>query len=140
MAEALLRRLCKRHRVPLRTISALGRQRLLAYAWPGNVRELAHELERAIVFSEGNDIQFEHLPGQATGNSAGAEGDALPRNAWFNERFEFPPEGFSLDEATHRLIQHALQQTHGNVSAAARLLGVSRDVVRYRLDPRKDAP
>ena len=42
-------------------------------------------------------------------------------------------EGFSLEEAINRLIQHGLGQTAQNVSAAARLLGVSRDYLRYRL-------
>jgi DNA-binding NtrC family response regulator len=55
---------------------------------------------------------------------------------WFNEGYVFPPEGFSLEEAIMRLINHALKQTNQNVSAAARLLGVSRDYLRYRLSGR----
>jgi DNA-binding protein Fis len=45
----------------------------------------------------------------------------------------FPESGFSLEAAINRLLQLALSQTDGNVSAAARLLGVPRDFVRYRL-------
>jgi DNA-binding NtrC family response regulator len=56
---------------------------------------------------------------------------------WFNENFAFPAEGFQLEEAINRLIHHALKQTANNVSAAARLLGVSRDYVRYRLSGQK---
>jgi DNA-binding NtrC family response regulator len=52
---------------------------------------------------------------------------------WFNSNFVFPPEGFSLEDAILRIINHALKQTNQNVSAAARLLGVSRDYLRYRL-------
>ena len=52
-----------------------------------------------------------------------------------NPQFVFPESGFSLEEATDQLINHAMQQSGGNVSAAARLLGVSRDIVRYRLKP-----
>jgi transcriptional regulator with AAA-type ATPase domain len=54
-----------------------------------------------------------------------------------NGDFVFPPAGFSLEEAIHRLIQQALKQSEHNVSAAARLLGVSRDYVRYRLEGQK---
>src|SRR5262249_8826134 len=57
---------------------------------------------------------------------------------WFNEKYVFPPEGFSLEEGIMRLIQHALKQTNQNVSAAARLLGVSRDYLRYRLSGRSE--
>lgn len=52
-------------------------------------------------------------------------------------QFAFPPEGFSLEDAINRLIQLALKQSGNNVSAAARLLGVSRDYVRYRLSAEK---
>ena len=57
---------------------------------------------------------------------------------WFNPFFRFPHQGFSLEEAILRLIHHALGQTNNNVSAAARLLGVSRDYLRYRLGGWKD--
>ena len=137
LAEVFLRRLCQRHRLPLKTISPAGRHRLLAYAWPGNVRELAHELERAIVFEEGEALHFAHLDGEAMATPLAAD---LAAGEWFNERFVFPPEGFALEEAINRLIGHALKQTGDNVSAAARLLGVSRDYVRYRLAGHKSPP
>jgi DNA-binding NtrC family response regulator len=139
LAEMLLRQLCKRYRVPPRRISPTGRSRMLSYAWPGNVRELAHELERALVFSEETLLDFEHLP--ATGQEhAASTGPASPGTDWFNEEFQFPAEGFSLEAAINRVIHHALKQTRNNVSAAARLLGVSRDYVRYRLRGQEDEP
>ena len=135
LAERFVDELSRRHRVPRRPIAPLGRQRLAAYPWPGNVRELAHELERAIVFEDGAALQFEHLRAEA---GAGATARAAA-NDWFNERFTFPAEGFSLEEAINRMIRHALKQTESNVSAAARLLGVSRDYLRYRLPAEKGA-
>src|SRR5450759_3280911 len=87
-----------------------------SYPWPGNVRELAHELERAIVFEEGEQLQFGHLSG--TGQVAPA-GAAWSSSEWFNEVFVFPPKGFSLEEAINRIIQHALRQTGNNVSAVS---------------------
>lgn len=132
LAELLLRRLCQRHRLPLKRITPLGRKRLLAYHWPGNVRELAHELERAVVFSDGSDIDFVHL------DMAPSETSPTNNEDWFNPRFRFPAEGFRLENAINRLIDHALQQTNQNVSAAARILGVTRDYLRYRLGNAED--
>ena len=136
IAEKLLDRLCRRHRCPDKKISAIGKQRLLACPWPGNVRELAHELERAIVFEEGSEFSFEHLALADTGTVPAPSS----QTDWFNERFVFPLAGFSLEEAINRIIQHALIQTNHNVSAAARLLGVSRDYLRYRLSVKTTEP
>ncbi|MDX1951830.1 MAG: sigma-54 dependent transcriptional regulator [Verrucomicrobiota bacterium] len=131
LANLMLERLCRRHRMTKR-ISAGGAKVLMGYPWPGNVRELAHELERALVFEEGTELNFEGLLRRPS-LMAGAVAD---KNDWFNEGFVFPPEGFSLEEGIMRLIHHALKQSNQNVSAAARLLGVSRDYLRYRLSGR----
>ncbi len=143
LAEVLMTSLCRRHRLPRRTISPEGQRRLLAHRWPGNVRELAHELERAIVFQDGDRLEFDHLedsggPGrlERAGNSTDLRG--LDTDQWLNPAFRFPADGFSLEEAINRMIALALQQTNGNVSGAARLLGVSRDYVRYRLAAKTD--
>jgi len=135
LAETLITRIGGRHRLPPKQITELGKRRLLGYRWPGNVRELSHELERAMVFEESNELNFDHLI-----TSNGAE-DSISRSdsEWYNEGFVFPESGFVLEEAINRLIGHALKQTGDNVSAAARLLGVSRDYVRYRLESQKPA-
>jgi DNA-binding NtrC family response regulator len=127
LAELLMARLCQRHRRPCKTITDAGRRRLLAHSWPGNVRELSHELERAVVFEETEQLQFDQLV-----SPGGKEAPSNPRD-WLNATFAFPSQGFSLEDAINRLIQLALKQTGNNVSAAARLLGVSRDYLRYRL-------
>ena len=136
LADHLVEQLCRKHRVRLRRISEAGRDRLLSHPFPGNVRELAHELERAILFEHSNQLELEHLGGAVV---AGAESAAsgLSPDQWFNEQFHFPTDGFSLELAINRLIQQALKQTDNNVSAAARLLGVSRDYVRYRLEHKR---
>lgn len=131
LADLLMRGLCQRHRLALKKITPAGRQRLLSYRWPGNVRELAHELERAIVFEESEELRFENL--QTPIDTSQPMGEA----GCFNPDFRFPPQGFSLEAAIGTLIQHALKQSGDNVSAAARLLGVSRDYIRYRLGGQK---
>jgi len=131
LADWFLPRLCRKHALPLRRISNVGRLRLLAHHWPGNVRELAHELERALIFEEGDELHFGQLPGGA--GEAVAEGEPSQAASWLCPGYQFPEQGFSLEEAINRFLQLALHQAGGNVSAAARLLGVPRDYVRYRL-------
>jgi DNA-binding NtrC family response regulator len=129
LAEHLLSDLCCKHRLPLRQITEAGRQRLLNYPWPGNVRELAHELERALVFEESAGLQFDHLqPESDRGSPLVQDG-----SDWLNPAFHFVAGEFSIEDATNRLVQLALRQANQNVSAAARLLGVTRDFIRYRL-------
>jgi DNA-binding NtrC family response regulator len=135
LATALMERICQRHRLPIKRVTPAARERLLRYGWPGNVRELAHELERAIVFEESEALDFAHLhePGGAGAAPLAGPGD------WFNPGFTFPAEGFQLEQAINRIMHHALAQSGQNVSAAARLLGVTRDYVRYRLSGQKGA-
>jgi DNA-binding NtrC family response regulator len=130
LSLALMRRACRRHRLEPRLITPEGRRRLEAHSWPGNVRELAHELERALIFEDGPMV-FSQLrtPDDVVPPVRTPDGEV----DWLNRHFRFPDAGFSLEEAIDRLVQHALQQSDGNISAAARLLGVSRDVVRYRV-------
>lgn len=127
LAEWFVSQLAQKYRQPARSITTAGQARLRAYHWPGNVRELAHEVERALVFEEGRDLSFGHLP-------AGSVSDLSPdQPEWLKPGFVFPGTGFSLEEAINRFVQLALAQAGGNVSAAARLLGMPRDFVRYRL-------
>jgi DNA-binding NtrC family response regulator len=127
LAELLLQQLSRRHRVPVKHLTAGARQRLMACPWPGNVRELAHELERAIVFGDGAELDLEQLPTPIDPDKT------VAHTEWLNPNFRFPPEGIVLDDAVAVLIGRALKQTGNNISAAARLLGVSRDFLRYRL-------
>ena len=88
-----------------------ARERLAAYSWPGNVRELANVIERAVVLSSGPNITLRHLPsGIASGESSGV--------------FENLSYRDGMNAARRLLIQKALSRTHGNRSAAARLLGL----------------
>ncbi|MDP6793845.1 MAG: sigma-54 dependent transcriptional regulator [Verrucomicrobiota bacterium] len=127
LAEQLLAQLCRRHRVAARPISDEGQARLLAHPWPGNVRELSHELERTVVFEESDEWTLAALPGGSESVALSGVSDGL-----LNAAFEFPQKGFSLESTINEIIQRAIDQAGGNVSAAARLLGVPRDYIRYR--------
>jgi len=148
LATSLLEGIAARHRLPVRAISEAGRRRLLGYGWPGNVRELAHELERALVFEDGDSLNFDSLLGAGGGSPetpapvshAGAVSAGLAPDAWWNPAYRFPEQGFDLEAAILHVIRQALEQSGGNVSAAARRLGVSRDYLRYRLGPKGGTP
>jgi len=135
LAELFTKRICQRHRVEPKAISLEGRRRLLSYSWPGNVRELAHELERAIVFESGAELNFRHLPSDISVGAA-----TVASSDWLNAAFRFPAAGFQLQDVISRLMHLALEQAGGNISAAARLLGVPHDFIRYRLGRKQRKP
>jgi len=92
---------------------------LRGYSWPGNVRELKHLVERAVLLSRGGAIHAADLGLSQT--QAAAAG-------------EQPLQGLTLEAAERLLIERALLETGGNVSEAARRLGVSRMTLRYRME------
>jgi DNA-binding NtrC family response regulator len=126
LAESLAAQIARNYGMKPQPIPPVGQKRLRAHRWPGNVRELAHEIERSLVFDE-DQLTFSSL---ATAQQAASEAAA---STWVAPDFELPPNGFSLEAAIDGLIRRALAQAGGNVSAAARILGVTRDYVRYRL-------
>jgi DNA-binding NtrC family response regulator len=123
LAEHLLKRIAARHRLKGVTISPAGAARLQTQPWPGNIRELAHELERAVIFSRSPSLDFAHL----------APSSSTPAPNWRQQQWQLPENGFSLEAAMQEFIAEAMRVTDGNVSAAARRLGVTRDYLRYRL-------
>lgn len=124
LAQVLAEEVARRYGLPAPTIPPAARDRLLRHRWPGNVRELAHEIERSLVFDD-DRLAFSSLARP----DARADGE----HPWLNPGFRFEEGAFSLEAAIDTLVQRAVAQSGGNVSAAARLLGVPRDTVRYRL-------
>ncbi|MBT3636753.1 MAG: sigma-54-dependent Fis family transcriptional regulator [Opitutae bacterium] len=129
LANHFLTGLSRKYKVPQPALSEASQAQLTTHSWPGNARELIHELERALVMSEkGQDLQL-----AITGTLKSDQRQAQDSNDWFNAAFTFPDGGFELEKEIIRLIEAAIEQADGNVSQAARLLGVPRDYVRYRL-------
>ncbi len=111
-------------------------QRLLkAHSWPGNVRELRNVIERALLFAKGTELTAEELmldPGYHPKRAAaGAATGSSPEPA---DPFLLPPGGLRLDELEEQLVRQAMERANGNKSRAAKILGISRDQIRYRLD------
>lgn len=116
-----LERLAGELRQPVRTVSPEALRALETHAWPGNARELRNTLERILLLEDSDPIQPSHLPFDA--------GDADRPGS-----FRLPPSGVDLDALERDLIRQALERTQGNKTQAARLLGMSRDTLRYRLE------
>lgn len=143
LARHFLEKISRRHRLAGLEITASGESRLRGYPWPGNVRELAHEIERAVIFAPGPNLQFEHLarlrPEQEIQTSHPAEGAVENKLHWRNPAWRLPEAGFTLESIERELIAEALRETGGNVSGAARRLGVTREYLRYRIENRDNA-
>lgn len=124
LAEHFAAITAKRYGLPSPRLSASARAAIADYAWPGNVRELKHMIERAVLLCAGAEIEADSLAISATAAGAGTEPGLSDGR-------------LTLDAAERMLIRRALERTGGNVSQAARELGVTRMALRYRIRKHK---
>ena len=117
LARHFLARHAAKYRKLVRHIAPAALDALLRHAWPGNVRELEHALERAVLLASGDTLGPADL-------GLGQDGD--PGDADLH--------GMTLADAEAHLIQRALARSDGNVSDAARALGLSRSALYRRLE------
>ncbi len=128
---------------PIEGITPAAMKLLTAFHWPGNVRELENIIERAVALFAGTvidvgDIQLDVSPWQppqadlalATGPAADATSTG-PNAA--SLAAPFLPDGMTLEQYEDEIIREAVRRAGGNKSQAARLLGLSRNALRYRL-------
>src|SRR5579863_274788 len=106
---------------PLEGISPEAMQILTSYHWPGNVRELQNVIERACALAKAGllDVADIHLDIRQPKAGNGAPG--------------FLPDGMTLEQWEDEMVKESLRRANGNKSQAARLLGISRNALRYRL-------
>jgi transcriptional regulator with PAS, ATPase and Fis domain len=100
-------------------------RRLVAYSWPGNVRELRNVIERAMILETKDLLDVDDLPTEILNRQEPGAGD--------EERFSLPEDGLSLKGLEREMVRQALDKTRGNQTHAARLLGISRDALRYKM-------
>lgn len=98
---------------------------LLQYPWKGNIRELKNTIERIVLMEDDSCMHLEHLAFLNRG------GPGAVKNS--GHGITLPPEGLHLDECIHQLIIQALERSEHNKSRAARLLGISRPTLVYRM-------
>lgn len=97
-------------------------QQLQRYSWPGNVRELSNFCQRLSLLQPGIMVQLKDLPSEMQQKSLSTP-----------QQFTIPPEGIDLSQLELDLIEQALEMAAGNRSKAARLLGITRDTLLYRM-------
>jgi DNA-binding NtrC family response regulator len=110
---------------------ASAEQMLAQHRWPGNVRELRNIVEQAVLLAQSDVIEGSHL-NLCSPLVFREEPEAVP--APLDGTAQFPSEGVQLASVERDLLMRALNHTDWNVTQAARLLGLSRDTMRYRID------
>ncbi|NOT34871.1 MAG: sigma-54-dependent Fis family transcriptional regulator [Candidatus Eisenbacteria bacterium] len=117
LAASFLERHAQRYGKKLVGFETEAVRALLAHPWPGNVRELDHSIERAVLLARGDEVRVDEL---GLGPVPAGGPQAL--------------EQLTLDEVERELIRRALKRCDGNVSEAARALGLSRSALYRRLE------
>jgi DNA-binding NtrC family response regulator len=113
----------KEHNINAPTFSRQALKVLREYKWPGNIRELRNLCERLSILLAGRTINPENLPYEFTACANRVE----------KSGFTLPALGVQLEDLEADLIHQALTRTNGNRSQSARLLGISRDTLLYRM-------
>ena len=121
LAGLFMERFCGGSDKPAKSLAPEAVRILANYHWPGNVRELQNIIERACALAKGEVIE-----------PADIHLDTRPVRAGTSEN-HFLPDGMTLEHWEDEMIHEALRRASGNKSQAARLLGLSRNALRYRL-------
>ena len=121
LVNLFISRFASESRKPVESITSQAMQVLVNYHWPGNVRELQNIVERACALAkstvlDASDIHLDTRPAKLANGATG-----------------FLPDGMTLEQWEDEMVQEALRRANGNKSQAARLLGLSRNALRYRL-------
>ena len=113
-----------RYRKPDLEYTAEACERLRGHRWPGNVRELKNLVEQCVIMARGNRISTEqlNLPAGDAGEDAATAGAPDTRDA------------MNLSQVERDLVERALRESGWNITQAAKLLGVTRDTLRYRIE------
>ncbi|HMM19179.1 MAG TPA: sigma 54-interacting transcriptional regulator [Selenomonadales bacterium] len=116
LIEYLLHKMCRQLDVEDKRFGPDAMSRIMAYEWPGNVRELENVVERAVNICEDDEIGVEYLP-RTMGEKSVSPG-------WGQ---------LSLRDAEKKIIKETLDQTRGNISHAAKLLGIGRNTLYSKI-------
>src|SRR5436189_2631531 len=122
LVRGFLRHFCKENEKPLLDLAPEAMDALLIYDWPGSIRELRTAIEHGVVMATGPKVTLRDLP-MAVRQAATAK---LPGGVSATEAFGEKTSPLDLHETERRLIAQALSATNGNVTAAAKKLGISR--------------
>ncbi len=141
LAEHFLQRFHEEYGKKTLGLSDKALEACLHYSWPGNIRELENVIERGIILTDPNEsisvpALFPRAPEEPQTASERVSSDGVliqPGNGQGSWISQLLSSGLSLDEIEESLMREAMQQANQNVSGAARLLGLSRPALAYRL-------
>jgi DNA-binding NtrC family response regulator len=126
LSDHFLERFCRKfHRSPIR-LAENARMRMRAYTWPGNVRELSNVLQRAALLHAGDVLEAAMLGLDDVSHDIEARRTGM--------RFDFHRDDCTWSDVEKQLLAAALRHTAGNISEAARVLGMTRGGLRHRMD------
>ncbi len=126
LANAFLSEFARENGRPEKPLTEAAMTSLIGYRWPGNVRELRTAIEHAVVMSNQDVLDIQHLPDFVTGGGHHFESSSTKNTL-------APKEEFNLHALEQRAIQGALRVTDGNRTKAAELLGISRRTLQRKL-------
>src|SRR4051812_42159684 len=136
LAQTFARQAAERYGLPERVISPPALRKLVEYTWPGNVRELRNAVERSMILAEGGEVQAKDLP-EEIGGASKASKEPSSAQATVNPGDLAVP--FTTDfredrrEFERRYIARCLEETSGNVTRAAAILGMHRQSLQHKL-------
>lgn len=125
LADHFLNIYSREFKKPVVTVQPEAYAKLTGYGWPGNVRELRNVIERAVLLCKDDVLKPADLV-LGSGQPASVE-DTLAG-------LDLPPGGLDFDQLENKLLRQALARSAGNQTKAAKLLNLSRDTFRYRLE------
>lgn len=130
LVRAFLRQFSKANDKDVVDVTPEAMNALLTYNWPGNVRELRTAMEHGVVMANGPKITIRDLP-PSLRHAAGA---AFPRGISPTKAFGEKASPLDLHETERKLVLQALATTNGNVTAAAKKLGISRRTLHRKIN------
>ncbi len=139
LAAHFLARYSRKQAKPIDSISLDAQRRLEAHDWPGNVRELENTIQRAVTLCRSEQIQTEHLllPGVPATRPAAPAPPLAGLPAVPTAPPTLPAAGFDLEahmaDIERQFVLAALEQTHGHLTNAAKLLGITFRAIRYKV-------
>ncbi len=131
LVHAFLKQFAEENGRPVPEITPDAMEELLRFDWPGNVRKLRNVIENIVVMTSGPKITLRNLPVEVREATSG--GGTLASAKFIPAR----GSRFNLHETEHRLILQALEETGGNVTQAAKRLGISRRTLHRKINELK---
>lgn len=127
LATSFLKKFAQENERPVRQLSPEALDHLLSYNWPGNVRELRTVIEHGVVMASGEKITLRDLPASVRSLPSSSGPAASPKLLTSGNEY------LNLHETEQRVIIRALNDCKGNVTAAAKKLGISRRTLQRKL-------